>query len=73
MRWGKIVSATAAPDVLEHYKGYGGTTPPHRTDDEKRVGNVEYWKDNYGDKWLEAHDEWKRKDDKWWADIGDRL
>ena len=67
MKWGKIVSVSAAPAVLEQHKGYGGTSTPHLTDDEKRVGNAEYWKEHHGDNWLQAHDEFMRKDDEWWA------
>jgi ssDNA-binding Zn-finger/Zn-ribbon topoisomerase 1 len=65
MKWGKIKSVSLAPTVKEGYKGYGGASVPRFVSDEARVGNVEYWKRQYGDSWLQAHDEFMRNHDKW--------
>ena len=74
MRFGKIASVTLAPTIREEHKGYGGTSKPRGTScvvessDESRVGNIAYWKEHYSNKWLQAHDNWKRKDDLWWEE-----
>ena len=66
MRFGKIVSVSAAPVVSDEYKGYGGTNTPQLTHDEEVCGNIEYWKANYGVNWQQAHDYWTKQDDEWW-------
>jgi hypothetical protein len=67
MRWGKIVSVSVLPSFSESAKGCRRVSEPIHTNDEKRVGNVKYWKEHYGDKWLQAHDAWVRKRDEWWG------
>lgn len=68
MRWGKIKSISLVPTIKEEYKGYGGTSTPRFISDEARVGNVKYWKEHHGDNWLQAHDEFMRKQDEWMAE-----
>lgn len=68
MRFGSIKSVSLMTHVSEANKGYGGkndSTSIQSTDKTRYTWNVKWWKEHYGDNWLQAHDEWERRDNEW--------